>query len=144
MEDIKKIMEDVKEIINKPEFIVGVIFGVISSIPYINYCCCLLYVLSGVISAHIKSKEGDLSDEEYLDCGGLSGIVAGLTTSFLDYYLNFTTPMEDYHYPGNYGGVLLSLIIRPIFFIIFFIIYLSVGTIFGAIGGIIYGKLKNR
>ena len=48
------IMEDVKEIINKSEFIVGVIFGIISSIPYLNYCCCLLYALSGVISAHIK------------------------------------------------------------------------------------------
>ena len=65
--------ERYREIINKSEFIVGVIFGIIFSIPYLNYCCCLLYVLSGVISAHIRSKEGDLSDEEYSDCGGLSG-----------------------------------------------------------------------
>jgi len=88
--------ERYREIINKPEFIVGVIFGIISSIPYLNYCCCLLYVLSGVISAHIRSKEGDLSDEEYSDCGGLSGLVAGGIT------FNFR-----YYYPGNYGGILL-------------------------------------
>ena len=133
-------MEDVKEIINKPEFIVGVIFGVISSIPYLNYCCCLLYALSGAITAYIKSKDGDLSDEEYSDCGGLSGLVAGGITFILDYSLNIIPYMRDYHYPGNYGGILLFHLIT----IISFIIYLSLGAIFGAIGGILYGKLKNK
>jgi len=121
--------ERYREIINKSEFIVGVIFGIIFSIPYLNYCCCLLYVLSGVISAHIRSKEGDLSDEEYSDCGGLSGLVAGGITFILDTTILATMEVSYYF-------IMIT--------IISFIIYLSLGAIFGAIGGILYGKLKNK
>ena len=53
--------------------IVGVIKGVINGLFFVipiignlSCCCCLLYVLSGVITAHLMTEKYRPSDEDYM------------------------------------------------------------------------------
>ena len=146
-------MEYIKEETIKPILIrgviIGVIDGVLSSIPIISClnCCCLLYILSGAITAHLITKEYIPSDRDYMISGALSGCVAGLVSWLLGTLLGFimygamTLPMGDYYPNDLYMGMMGSSMIITILYIP---IYMLIGTIFGSIGGILYGKLKNK
>ena len=50
----------------------------------LKLCCCLLHILSGVITAYLMSKEFDPSDRDYLISGALSGGIAGFVNLVLD------------------------------------------------------------
>jgi len=134
----------------KPILIGGIVGGVLSSIPIIAClnCCCLLYVLSGVITAYLMSKEFDPSDNDYIIGGGLSGSIAGFIDWLLGMIISFAIfgmmssfMVEYYPYPeeihrkmiGTTGSsMLIKMLNLPISIIL--------GAIFGAIGGILYEK----
>ncbi|AXI24720.1 hypothetical protein CFE53_00460 [Methanofervidicoccus sp. A16] len=134
----------------KPILIGGVIGGVLSSVPVIaclNCCCCLLYVLSGVITAYLMSKEFDPSDRDYLISGALSGGVAGFVNCVLDTLITFITygvmaPFMANYYTSEYMNMMMG---GPTSLMIFTILsiplYIILGAIFGAVGGMLYGKL---
>ena len=142
------IVKYIKEETIKPILIGGVIGGVLSSIPIIgdlNCCCCLLYVLSGVITAHLMTEKYTPSDRDYMISGALSGVIAALVNLLLSLLISViygatTLFMGDYYY---YDYMLMGSF-ALIFAILFIPISILLGAIFGAIGGILYGKLKNK
>jgi len=133
----------------KPILIGGVIGGVLSSVPVIaclNCCCCLLYILSGVITAYLMSKEFDPSDRDYLISGALSGGIAGFVNWVLDLLITsieygaMIPFMADY-YTSEYMEMMMMEGTISLILIIFSIpLYMIMGAIFGSIGGILYGK----
>ncbi|MBW9221044.1 hypothetical protein KKP91_02410 [Methanothermococcus sp. SCGC AD-155-M21] len=142
-------MEYIKEEMIKPILIGGVIGGVLSSIPIISClnCCCLLYVLSGAITAHLITKEYIPSDRDYMISGALSGGVAGLVSWLLGtlfgviIYGAMIPFMGDYYPNDLYMEMMGSSMIVNILYIP---LYVLIGAVFGSIGGILYEKLKNK
>ncbi|MBW9219956.1 hypothetical protein KKP89_00745 [Methanothermococcus sp. SCGC AD-155-N22] len=136
----------------KPILIGGVIGGVLSSIPIISClnCCCLLYILSGAITAYLMSKEFDPSDTEYLVAGALSGGIAGVINWLLGMLINILiygvmVPFIGEYYPTELhmemmGAMNSSLVIS----MLYIPLYIIIGAIFGSIGGLLYEKLGNK
>jgi len=144
-------MRYIRDEMIEPIFIGGIVGGVLSSIPIIAClnCCCLLYILSGVITAYLMSKKFNPTDRDYLIAGGLSGSIAGLIKwlGMLIGFVMFGTmvPFMINHCPNKLLYMKMTGTMVPsmmVFSILYFPIYMIIGAIFGAIGGILYGKLK--
>jgi len=137
----------------KPILIGGIIGGVLSSVPLIGClkcCCCLLYVLSGVITAYLMSKEFDPSDRDYLISGALSGCIAGFVNWVLDILITFIqygtmVPFMANYYTSEYMNMMIIEGIITLMTLILIILsiplYMIMGAIFGSVGGMLYGKL---
>ena len=148
-------MEHIKEEMTKPILIGGAIVGVINglffAIPMIgnlNCCCCLLYVLSGVITAHLMTGKYIPSDVDYTISGALSGGIAALISWLLGLLISIimygatTLPMGN-HYPSNIYAAASSLTMM-ICGIVLIPLYMLIGAILGSIGAIIYRGLTNN
>lgn len=64
----------------KPALLGGLIVGVLSAIPFINYCCCIWSIGGGVLAAYlyIKSSPIPVTMGDGAIVGGLAGIVGGI------------------------------------------------------------------
>ena len=149
-------MEYINDKMIKPIIIGGVITGVLTFIfsltPIVGCCCCILYVLSGIITAHLLTQEYLPSDRDYLISGALSGGVAGFVSWLLSavisviYILLSGTMSMSYmkavgiqHSSALYMGAgIMNFIMFAIFLLISFFISLLLGAAFGAIGAILY------
>ncbi|HEX8149308.1 MAG TPA: hypothetical protein VF591_19150 [Pyrinomonadaceae bacterium] len=61
----------------KPALIGGVILGVLSAIPAVNYCCCIWALVGGLIAAnlYIKSSPNPVAPADGAVVGALAGVV---------------------------------------------------------------------
>jgi len=59
----------------KPALIGGVIVGILSAIPMVNYCCCIWAIVGGMVAAHlyIKASPNPVSPAD----GAIVGAIAG-------------------------------------------------------------------
>src|SRR3954453_6607759 len=59
----------------KPALIGGVILGILSAIPMVNYCCCIWAIVGGMLAAHlyIKASPNPVSPAD----GAIVGAIAG-------------------------------------------------------------------
>lgn len=59
----------------KPAIIGGVILGVLSAIPAVNYCCCIWALVGGLVAAHlyIKASPNPVTPAD----GAIVGAIAG-------------------------------------------------------------------
>jgi hypothetical protein len=64
----------------KPALLGGLIVGVLSAIPFINYCCCIWTLGGGALAAYlyIKSSATPVAIGEGAMVGGLAGVVGGI------------------------------------------------------------------
>ena len=64
----------------KPALLGGLIVGILSAIPFINYCCCIWSIGGGLLAGflYIKSSPTPVSVGEGAIVGGLAGIVGGI------------------------------------------------------------------
>lgn len=64
----------------KPALLGGLIVGVLSAIPFINYCCCIWSIGGGALAAflYIKSSPTPVSMGEGAMVGGLAGVVGAI------------------------------------------------------------------
>lgn len=64
----------------KPALLGGLIVGVLSAIPFINYCCCIWSIGGGLLAAalYIKSSPTPVSIGEGAMTGGLAGVIGGI------------------------------------------------------------------
>lgn len=149
-------MEYINDKMIKPIIIGGVITGVLTFIfsltPIVGCCCCILYVLSGIITAHLLTQEYLPSDRDYLISGALSGGVAGFVSWLLytskeilysllhnTLSMSYMMGLGDHYTSALYAGMsIMNFIIFAIFLLIGFFISLLLGTAFGAIGAILY------
>jgi len=64
----------------KPALLGGLIVGVLSAIPFINYCCCIWAIGGGVLAGflYIKESSTPVSVGDGAIVGGLAGVVGGI------------------------------------------------------------------
>ena len=64
----------------KPALLGGLIVGVLSAIPFINYCCCIWSIGGGVLAAYlyIKSSQTPVAMGEGAMVGGMAGAVGAV------------------------------------------------------------------
>jgi hypothetical protein len=64
----------------KPALLGGLIVGVLSAIPVINYCCCIWSIGGGLLAGYlyIKSSPTPVSVGDGAIVGGLAGVVGGI------------------------------------------------------------------
>lgn len=64
----------------KPALLGGLVVGLLSAIPFINYCCCIWGIGGGVLAAYlyIKSSPTPVSTGDGAMVGGLAGVVGGI------------------------------------------------------------------
>ena len=64
----------------KPALLGGLIVGVLSAIPIINYCCCIWSIGGGALAAYlyIKSSPTPVTMGDGAMVGGLAGVVGGI------------------------------------------------------------------
>ncbi|HIQ32078.1 MAG TPA: hypothetical protein EYH55_01165 [Methanothermococcus okinawensis] len=148
-------MEYINEKIIKPALIGGVITGILafifSFIPLVGYCCCFLYLLSGIITGYLLSQEYLPSDRDYLISGALSGGIAGFVSWLLYALISiliillYGTMALSYmagvgtHYSDLYlGSTIMGFIFFALFLLIPLLICLVIGAAFGVVGAAMY------
>ena len=64
----------------KPALLGGLIVGVLSAIPFINYCCCIWTLGGGALAAflYVKGSPTPVSTGDGAIVGGLAGVVGGI------------------------------------------------------------------
>lgn len=64
----------------KPALLGGLVVGLLSSIPILNYCCCIWAIGGGVLAAflYMKSSPTPISTGDGAVVGALAGVVGGL------------------------------------------------------------------
>src|SRR5688500_9270266 len=64
----------------KPALLGGLIVGLLSAIPFINYCCCIWSIGGGALAAYlyIKSSPMPVSTGDGAMVGGLAGVFGGI------------------------------------------------------------------
>jgi hypothetical protein len=64
----------------KPALLGGLVVGLLSAIPFINYCCCIWSIGGGALAAYlyIKSSPMPVSMGDGAMVGGLAGVVGGI------------------------------------------------------------------
>ena len=72
----------------KPAIIGGVVLGVLSVIPFVNWvnvCCCLWAILGGLLAAHlyVKGSPTPTSTGDGAIVGALAGVVGGIIAIFI-------------------------------------------------------------
>lgn len=137
---------DIDNRIVKAALIGGVVTGVLafifSLIPIVSYCCCLLYILSGIITAYLLTQEYLPSDRDYLIAGALSGGIAGFI-SWLLYALKVVLLSLLYNTVSMSSVIgmkmgMISFIGFALLLLINFFVYLLAGITFGVVGAILY------
>jgi hypothetical protein len=132
----------------KPALLGGLIVGVLSAIPFINYCCCIWALGGGVLAAYIYIKSSPLPVKmgDGAMVGGLAGVVGGIIYFVLSLPINIFFGMaamegqlarSGVHLP--FSGVVL-LIVSSIIGAIVLAVLTAVG---GIIGVAIFEKRKD-
>jgi hypothetical protein len=132
----------------KPALLGGLIVGVLSAIPFINYCCCIWTLGGGALAAYlyIKSSPTPVKMGDGAMVGGLAGVVGAIIYLILGLPIAIffgMAAMEEnlarsgVHLP--FSGVLL-MIISGILGAIFLALLTTLG---GVIGVAIFEKRKN-
>ncbi len=64
----------------KPALLGGLIVGLLSAIPFINYCCCIWSIGGGALAAflYIKGSPVPVKTGDGAMVGGLAGVVGGI------------------------------------------------------------------
>jgi hypothetical protein len=74
----------------KPALLGGLIVGVLSAIPIINYCCCIWTLGGGVLAAYlyIQSSPTPVKIGDGAIVGGLAGVIGGVIYFVLSLPIN--------------------------------------------------------
>ena len=64
----------------KPALLGGLVVGLLSAIPFVNYCCCIWGIGGGLLAGfiYIKGSPTQVSTGEGAMVGGLAGVVGGI------------------------------------------------------------------
>jgi len=128
--------------------VVGVLSGVLSLIPFVNYCCCIWSIGGGALAAflYIKSSPTPVSMGDGAMVGGLAGVIGGIL------YLIINLPITILIGAGAIGSQLrqagVDLPLSPLVLVIISSIVTAVilavlATLGGIIGVAIFEKRKD-
>lgn len=133
----------------KPALLGGLIVGVLSAIPFINYCCCIWSIGGGALAAYIyiKSSSTPVSMGDGAMVGGLAGVVGGVIYLILGLPIAILFGMAALTEQLNRSGVelpfsgTLLMIVAGIIGAIFLVVLATLG---GIIGVAIFEKRKGN
>jgi len=132
----------------KPALLGGLIVGILSAIPFINYCCCIWSIGGGALAAflYIKSSPTPVKMGDGAMVGGLAGVVGGIIYLILGLPIAIffgMAAMEESLARGGvhlpFSGVLLMIVSG----IIGAIVLALLATLGGVIGVAIFEKRKD-
>jgi len=132
----------------KPALLGGLIVGVLSAIPLINYCCCIWTLGGGVLAAYlyIQSSPTPVKIGDGAMVGGLAGVIGGVIYFLISLPINFLWGMAAMEGQLARSGVELpfSGIVLVIIASLLGAIVLAVLTALGGILGVaIFEKRKD-
>jgi hypothetical protein len=131
----------------KPALLGGLIVGVLSAIPLIQYCCCIWSIGGGALAAYlyIKSSPSPVTMGDGAVVGGLAGVVGGFIYLILGLplaiFLGMAAMTEQLSRSGvelPFSGTLLMVVAG----IIGAVILAVLATLGGIIGVAIFEKRK--
>lgn len=95
----------------KPALLGGLIVGVLSVIPFINYCCCIWSIGGGLLAGflYIKSSPTPVNVGDGAIVGGLAGVVGGVIYLIIGLPINLLFGMAAMSDQLNRGGVSLPI-----------------------------------
>lgn len=133
----------------KPALLGGLIVGVLSAIPFINYCCCIWSIGGGVLAAYlyIKSSQTPVAMGEGAMVGGMAGAVGAVIYLILGLPIAIffgMAAMEQQLYRSGvhlpFSGILLMIVSG----IVGAIVLAVLATLGGVIGVAIFEKRKGN
>jgi hypothetical protein len=131
----------------KPALLGGLIVGVLSAIPFINYCCCIWSIGGGALAAYlyIKSSPVPVGTGDGAMVGGLAGVVGGIIYLILGLPIALVFGMAAMQDSLNRSGVDLPIsgfLLMVVAAIVGAIILALLATLGGIIGVAIFEKRK--
>ena len=131
----------------KPALLGGLIVGVLSAIPLVQYCCCIWGIGGGALAAflYIKSSTVPVKTGDGATVGGLAGVIGGIIYLILGLPIAIffgMAAMEDQLTRSGvslpFSGVVLIIVAG----IVGAIILAILATLGGVIGVAIFEKRK--
>lgn len=131
----------------KPALLGGLIVGVLSAIPFINYCCCIWSIGGGALAAYlyIKSSPVPVRTGDGAMVGGLAGVFGGIIYLILGLPIALVFGMAAMQDSLNRSGVELPIsgfLLMIVAAIVGAIILALLATLGGVIGVAIFEKRK--
>jgi hypothetical protein len=131
----------------KPALLGGLIVGVLSAIPFFNYCCCIWSIGGGALAAYlyIKSSPVPVGTGDGAMVGGLAGVVGGIIYLILGLPIAILFGMAAMQDSLNRSGVELPFsgtLLMIVAGIVGAIILALLATLGGVIGVAIFEKRK--
>jgi hypothetical protein len=131
----------------KPALLGGLIVGVLSAIPFINYCCCIWSIGGGALAAYlyIKSSPVPVGTGDGAMVGGLAGVVGAVIYLILGLPIAILFGMAAMQDSLNRSGVELPFsgtLLMIVAGIVGAIILALLATLGGVIGVAIFEKRK--
>jgi hypothetical protein len=132
----------------KPALLGGLIVGVLSAIPIINYCCCIWTLGGGVLAAflYVKSSPTPVKMGDGAVVGGLAGVVGGVIYFIISLPINIffgMAAMQEQLYRSGvrlpFSGIVLVLLTS----IVGAVILALLTALGGIIGVAIFEKRKD-
>jgi hypothetical protein len=132
----------------KPALLGGLIVGVLSAIPFINYCCCIWSIGGGVLAAflYIKSSPIPVKTGDGAVVGGLAGVVGGIIYLVIGLPIALLFGMAAMTEQLNRSGVQIPVsgaLLMILSAIIGAIVLALLATLGGVIGVAIFEKRKD-
>jgi len=132
----------------KPALLGGLIVGVLSAIPFINYCCCIWSIGGGALAAflYIKGSAVPVKTGDGAVVGGLAGVVGGIIYLVLGLPITIFFGMAAMEEQLSNSGVhlpfsgMILMIVASIAGAIFLALLATLG---GVIGVAIFEKRKD-
>jgi len=133
----------------KPALLGGLIVGILSAIPFINYCCCIWSIGGGVLAAflYIKSSPVPVKTGDGAMIGGLAGVIGGIIYLILGLPIAILFGMAAMEEQLNRTGVHLpfsGVLLMIVAGIVGAIVLALLATLGGVIGVAIFEKRKGN
>jgi hypothetical protein len=132
----------------KPAILGGLIVGVLSAIPFINYCCCIWSIGGGLLAAYlyIQSSPTPVAMGDGAIVGGLAGVVGGIIYLIIGLPIALligATAMEEQFTQRGVQLPLSGTVLMIVAGIFGAIILAVLATLGGIIGVAIFEKRKS-
>ncbi len=131
----------------KPALLGGLIVGVLSAIPLVQYCCCIWGIGGGALAAflYIKSSTVPVKTGDGATVGGLAGVIGGIIYLILGLPIAIFFGMAAMEEQLTRSGVSLpfsGMLLIIVAGIVGAIILAILATLGGVIGVAIFEKRK--
>ncbi|HSS22720.1 MAG TPA: hypothetical protein VLL54_21790 [Pyrinomonadaceae bacterium] len=131
----------------KPALLGGLVVGILSAIPFINYCCCIWSIGGGALAAflYIKESQTRVQMGDGAMVGGLAGVVGGIIYLIIGLPIALLFGVAAMSEQLNRSGVQMPIsgpILMIVSAIIGAIILALLATLGGVIGVAIFEKRK--